>query len=116
MTTEFGFIGHCFNEEKNHDKIWGYFYRPTPADSSRPSWMQPTKQYGWNVVIFWARRGKAMQFKADTSGSELDKLVRSKLKKGYEKISEKRFLEIWPSFIQECEEKLMWDVLAGKVK
>lgn len=112
MSTEFGFIGWCNDPAENHDKIWGYFYRPTDTTQSR--WI--TKQYGWNVVVFWARRGKAMKFKADTSGSELDKLVRSKLKKGYERITEHKFLEIWPSFIQECEEKLMWDVLAGKVK
>lgn len=113
MTTEFGFVGHCFDPAENHDKIWGYFYRPTERTSD---WWVPTKARGWNVVVFWARRGKAMQFKADVSGHELDKLVRSKMKKGYEQIDEKRFFEIWPSFIQECEEKLMWDVLAGKVK
>jgi hypothetical protein len=114
MTTEFGFIGWMNNPAENHDKIWGYFYRPTDTSSSPRRWI--TKQYGWNVVTFWARRGKAMQFKADVSGDALDKLVRSKLGKGYEQINEKKFLEIWPSFIQECEEKLMWDVLAGRVK
>lgn len=111
MSTEFGFIGWCHDPDENHDKIWGYFYRPTDTTGR---WV--TKQFGWNVVVFWARRGKAMQFKSDISGSNLDKLVRSKLNKGYSKITEQRFLEIWPSFIQECEEKLMWDVLAGKVK
>jgi len=110
MNTEFGFIGWCYNATENHDKIWGYFYRPTKQ------WDWATKESGTNVVIFWARRGKAMQFKADVSGYELDKLVRSKLKKDYDKISDQKFLEIWPTFIQECEEKLMWDVLAGKVK
>jgi len=116
MTTEFGFVGWCNDPAENHDKIWGYFYRPTVVDESAPYWSKPTKDRGWNVVVCGARRGKAMQFKADTSGHELDKLVRSKLKKGYGKINDTRFLEIWPSFIQECEEKLMWDVLAGKVK
>lgn len=114
MSTEFGFIGHCFDPKENHDKIWGYFYRPT--DITGPAWARPTKQRGWNIVIFWARRGKSMQFKADISGHELDKLVNSKLRKGYVRINESKFLDIWPTFIQECEEKLMWDVLAGKVK
>lgn len=112
METSFGFIGWC--KEDNHDKVWGYFYRPTPeADGNR--WI--TKQYGWNCVIFWARRGKAMQFKADKTGTELDKLVRNKQNvKHYRSITPAKLFEIWPSFIQECEEKLMWDVLAGKVK
>jgi predicted DNA-binding WGR domain protein len=112
MSTEFGFVGWCNDPAENHDKIWGYFYRPTDTTGR----YGVSKSWGWNIVIFWARRGKAMQFKADTSGHELDKLVRSKLKKGYREITQQKFLEIWPSFIQECEEKLMWDVLAGKVK
>lgn len=112
MKTEFGFVGWCNDPAENHDKIWGYFYRPTDTTGQ----YGVSKYQGWNVVIFWARRGKAMQFKADTSGPELDKLIRSKLKKGYEKITQQKFLEIWPSFTKECEEKLMWDVLAGKVK
>jgi len=110
MQTEFGFVGWCHDPVENHDKIWGYFYRPT----KEYTWA--TKESGTHVVVFWARRGKAMQFKPDISGYELDKLALSKVRKGYNKISETKFLEIWPSFIQECEEKLMWDVLAGKVK
>ena len=68
------------------------------------------------MLCFWARRGKAMQFKADVTGYELDKLVQSKLKKGYERISQPKLFEIWPTFIVEAEGKLMWDVLSGKVK
>jgi len=114
MTTEFGFIGHCYNLQENHDKVWGYFLRPTPEAEGR-RWI--TKSDGWNCVIFWARRGRAMQFKPDKTGYELDKLARQKQdKKDYQRISSAKLLEIWPTFIQECEEKLMWDVLAGKVK
>lgn len=111
IENEFGWIGWC--KEDNHDKVWGYFYRPTTVETGR-HW--PAKSYGWNCCIFWARRGKAMQFKADTTGPELDKLVRTKVKKGYAKISQPRLFEIWPTFIEEAEAKLMWDVLAGKVK
>lgn len=57
-----------------------------------------------------------MQFKADTTGPELDKLVGSKLRKGYDRITTQKLFEIWPTFIEECESKLMWNVLAGKVK
>lgn len=112
MENKFGFIGWC--NEDNHDKVWGYFYRPTPAyDEAKTNnrlWIQR------NVCVFWARRGKAMQFKADTTGHHLTKLVESKLKKGYDAISENKLFEIWPTFIQEAEAKLMWEVLAGKIK
>jgi hypothetical protein len=57
-----------------------------------------------------------MQFKADKVTGELEKLVRTKLKKGYSKISQTKLFEIWPTFVTEAEGKLMWDVLAGKVK
>jgi hypothetical protein len=57
-----------------------------------------------------------MQFKGDITGYELEKLMRSKLKKGYEKIGEAKLMEIWPTFIADAEAKLMWDVLAGRVK
>lgn len=113
IENQFGFIGWC--NEDNHDKIWGYFYRPTDT-SVGTLWSKPTKAQGWNCCIFWARRGRAMQFKQDVTGRELDKLVNSKLKKGYERISQPKLFEIWPSFVEEAEGKLMWDILAGKVK
>lgn len=115
MLTEFGFIGHCFDPAENHDKIWGYFYRPTEGwnDPAIPAWRRPDR----NIVVFWARRGKGMQFKSDVESHDIkNKLVSSKIKKGYTRINEKKFFEIWPTFIQECEAKLMWDVLAGKIK
>ena len=113
IENEFGSILWC--NEDNHDKVWGYFLRPTAVTTSR--WGDyPTKNTGWNCCVFWARRGKAMQFKANVTGVELDKLVRSKQKKGYEKISQSKLFEIWPTFIEEAEGKLMWEVLAGNVK
>jgi hypothetical protein len=114
MEREYGFIGWC--NEANHDKIWGYFYRPTPDYPKWPFWQQLTKDRGWNVCVFWAARGKAIHFKADTSGAELDKLERSKLKKGYQGISRARLEEIWPTFGEESSEKLLVEILMGKVK
>lgn len=112
IENEFVFIG--WNQEGTSDKIWGYFLRPTPVDPTSNWWV--TKTRGYNCCIFWGRRGKAMQFKADVTGFELEKLTATKLKKGYVKITREKLLEIWPTFIQEAESKLMWDVLAGKIK
>lgn len=113
ISNEFKFIG--WNQEGTSDKIWGYFLRPgyEHGDSYR-GWGD--KDHLRNCCIFWGRRGKAMQFKADIVDYKLDNLKRSKLNKGYVAISEKRLLEIWPTFISEAEGKLMWEVLAGKVK
>lgn len=109
MSTEFGFIG--WNTVGTSDKIWGYFFRPTP-DRNPGAWKNEDR----NVVIFWAARGKAMRFKADIFSYELQKLQWSKVKKGYVDITEAKFLEIWPTFEAEKDEKLMWELMAGKVK
>ena len=104
--TSFGFIGWC--KEDIHDKVWGYFYRPTPNKAHR--------DYGGNCCIFWGRRGKAMQFKPDVTGYELEKLVNSKRKKGYVEITDAKLYQIWPSFTEEMELKLCVELLAGRVK
>ena len=112
MSIEGEFVEILWCNEGTHDKVWGYFLRPTtliPGEYQR-------KHHGWNCCIFWGRRGKAMQFKARVTGYDLEKLVRSKQEKGYEKISEEKLFEIWPAFIEEAEGKLMWEVLAGNVK
>jgi hypothetical protein len=113
METSFGFIGWC--KEDNHDKVWGYFYRPTDV-GNKMFYPWPTKEYGWNCCIFWGRRGKAMQFKADVTGSDLNKLVSTKLRKGYNQINQSKLIEIWPTFDEEMTMKLTFEVLAGKVK
>jgi hypothetical protein len=115
MTTkfEFGYIGWC--KEGSHDKIWGYFYRPSPeyeAAKNTPVWSIPVR----NVCVFWGRRGKALQFKANTTGYDLYRLEESKSKKGYTEINEKILTEIWTTFASEAELKLSFEVLAGNVK
>jgi len=108
---KFGFIG--WNCEGTSDKIWGYFYRPTPA-AAADRWID--KNHGWNCCKFWGRRGKAMQFQQDVTGYELTRLVDTKVNKGYVRINQDKLFKIWPTFIQEAEAKLMWEILAGKVK
>jgi len=112
IENKFGFIG--WSTEGTSDKIWGFFFRPT--SNVHVSRYYPN--HGQNVVVFWGRRGKAMQFKGDVYGWDLEKLRDSKLdpRKGYKEIDEAKLMVIWPNFIEEAEAKLMWDVLAGKVK
>jgi hypothetical protein len=118
MNFEYGFIGHCFDATENHDKIWGYFFRSSGTNNW--SWKGGTNwaNEGRNIVIFWGRRGKAMQFKPDVySVYDTEKLKNSKMdKKGYIEITEQRLMEIWPSFKDEAEMKLSLEVLSGRVK
>ena len=114
MTFNFGFIGWCKDEEENHDKIWGYFFRPSPEwEENKRHW---NGNEGRNVCIFWGRRGKAMQFKPDWGGWELDRLVASKKKKGYVEINSSQLIAIWPTFDAEASVKLSFEVLVGNVK
>lgn len=115
IENKFGFIG--WSTEGTSDKIWGFFFRPTSENpTAYRSYWRPND--GQNVVVFWGRRGKAMQFKADVYGYALERLRDSKTdpRKGYKEIDEAKLMVIWPNFIEEAEAKLMWDVLAGKVK
>jgi hypothetical protein len=102
---EYGFIG--WNTEGTSDKVWGYFLRP--IDRSKP-W-SPRQ----HVVVFWAKRGKAMRFKPDFVGTPLNRLVGTKINDGYVSISSNKLYEIWPDFVQSAKEKLMFEVLAGKI-
>lgn len=111
MTPEFGFIGWCCDD--NHDKIWGYFFRDhNIEDSVRPWYLIPYR----NVCIFWGRRGRAMQFKSSVCDVELVKLTQTKENKGYVKIYKNKLFEIWPTFQEEMESKLIVEILSGKIK
>ena len=114
-TPEFGFVG--WNTEGTSDKVWGFFFRPTPKIDEIQDHYRWNRNWNRNVVVFWGRRGgTAMQFKAGVYGDDLETLMRSKLKKGYTKIDQPKLMNIWPCFIAEAEAKLMWAVLAGTVK
>ena len=113
IANQFAFIGWC--QEGTSDKVWGYFLRPTPPENLWGHTI-PGRHLGSNCCIFYGRRGKAMRFKGDVVTLDLLGLRDSKLRKGYREISEAKLFEIWPNFIEEAEAKLMWEVLAGKVK
>jgi hypothetical protein len=110
----FRFIGWCNeidNAGKKHDKIWGYFDNGEPEKNS---WGDATQK----VYIFWGARGKknTIHFKEDILTTDLTKLRDQKIyKKGYAKISEEQLLKVWPTFFEDTEMKLCFDVLANRV-
>ena len=119
MDFEFGWIGWYEDKEENSDKIWGFFYRPTPEydeymkkpSSNRWGWSIPDR----NICYFWGRRGKAMQFKAGMASEALSK-ARGKSSKGYDSINKSKLMTIWPTFEEEAKVKLSFEVLVGNVK
>ena len=91
--------------EKGSDKVWGYFYVSTNSDKL---WVS-----GDPVFVFWGARGKALQLKEHALSDELLNLKRSKHRKGYEQISDDKFLKLCPNFYKEVDEKLVFAILAG---
>lgn len=78
--------------EGNHDKLWGVLKSAN----------------GNTFYNFWCRRGATMQFKKVDSPA-----YRHKEKKGYKQITPDKLDEIYPTFMQEAEMKLVFANLSG---
>ena len=57
----------------------------------------------WSLFQTSAVREKVGRLATGTSGS-------------MKNISQEKLFQIWPTFIEEAEGKLMWEILAGKIK
>lgn len=82
--------------EGSHDKLWGV--------------LKSTQVEGV-FYNFWGRRGKKPQFKQTRDPSYYHKE-----RKGYQQVSEKKLLEIFPDFFNETEMALVFDSMAGKIR
>jgi hypothetical protein len=100
-----GWAGWC--KEGTSDKVWGYFAYDQEQDA-------PLKRDG-TYYIFWAGRGKKMNFK-QASLSECQRVTHTKQKKYDPLYTHAKLLSIWPTFDDEVEQRLCYCVLAGKVK
>jgi len=96
------FVG--WNNSKGHDKVWGYFYFGENQKFLKES---------TTVYVFWGARGKSLSIKQHETGKKLYSLHWSKESKGYNQITSGRFLEIFPTFYQQIEDKLTFAILAG---
>jgi len=79
-------------KEGTSDKLWGVL----------------KSEHGEVYYNFWCRRGSMMQFKRVYSPEYYHKQ-----KKGYVQITPEKLDEIYPTFMQEAEMKLMFANLAG---
>lgn len=92
-------IGHCYDPQENHDKVWGAIYLDNPIT------------WGCRVLTFWGRRGKKLQTKLANNNRDLDKLINSKENKGYKGIHKDRLDEVYPEFESDLEKTAMWEML-----
>lgn len=94
------FIGWC--NEDNHDKVWGVIYLEKPP--SITVWGNQSVK----CVSFWGRRGKKLQTKMVFDDWELEKLIRSKTKKGYQEVDTNKLNEVYPEFEQDLSKTAFW--------
>lgn len=94
----YNFIGWC--KEGSSDKVW------VCIQLNGDRW-------GGSFVTVWGRRGKKLQHKViDHSSSwDMEKLVNSKHKKGYNKIDPDQLAQVYPEFVQDLEQTTVWALL-----
>ena len=92
---EYNFIGWC--KEDNHDKVWVCIQ----LDGDH---------WGGSFATVWGRRGKKLQHKVidHASSWDMEKLVNSKYKKGYSKISKESLNTVYPEFESDLEQTAFW--------
>jgi predicted DNA-binding WGR domain protein len=99
----FEFIGWC--QEDNHDKVWGVIV--LERDINKYVYYPDHK-----ICVFWGRRGKKLQTKISTeSQRDINKLIGSKTKKGYDRINLENLHKVYPEFQQDLEQTAFWSML-----
>ncbi len=91
-------IGWC--KEDNHDKVW------VCIQLNGDRW-------GGSYATIWGRRGKKLQHKVIDHSSEWDmeKLIDSKRKKGYNTIDRDELGKVYPEFENDLEATALWAML-----
>lgn len=94
----FLFIG--WMQEGKSDKVWGVIA------------LEGDKWNG-NCITFWGRRGKKLSTLASRNDYELEKLVTTKRRKGYDKVNQDKLDDVYPEFKDDLEKTAMWAILTS---
>lgn len=95
---DYKFIGWC--KEGTSDKVW------VVIQLSGDHW-------GGSFATVWGRRGRVLQHKVidHSSDWDMEKLINSKTKKGYNKIQPEFLNEVYPEFAEDLEKIGIWAAL-----
>lgn len=93
-------IGHC----AYGNRIWGWFY-----DRSRER-----QQCNY---CFWATIGKSISFTkyAHHNTSAINFIQLRKIQNKYDPITIEELIKVWPNFMQDLQNKFIWDKLSEKI-
>lgn len=95
-------VGHCFDPDANHDKIWGYM-----------------KTASGGVYTFWAGRGKPIQFKRFDYAWQAEEVKNKKEERRNDPYRERTVDEmniLWPEFNEHLESCYAMAKLSGKIR
>ena len=102
---QYEFIG--WNNEDGHDKVWGVIVLERNIN-------QYVYDSSHEVVYFWGRRGKKLQTKISVeSQRDINKLISSKTKKGYDKVNMDELNRVYPEFETDLHQTAFWATLKG---
>ena len=103
----FEWIGWCNDPVDNHDKVWGIIV----LERGINKYIEDSHH---KVVFFWGRRGKKLQTKISIeSQRNLNKLMDSKIKKGYVVVDKDKLDKVYPEFQTDLEQTAFWSTLKG---
>lgn len=98
---EFLYIGWNNSTDSDgtkHDKVWAAF------------------KAGNAYYAAWGKRGKTVSFKKHDSSYTLDSVMRRKMKESYHEVDAFQLFSIFPHFREEVESRLLFCILANKIK
>lgn len=90
----------------NSDKIWGAVLIKTT--STRPGFWSETPEVIGVWMIFWGRRGRALQTEPMTSRDMHHAHFQKKLDKGYQRVARNKLKQVYPEFQDDLEKTTMW--------
>ena len=98
----------CWYRKDNSDKIWGaVLVNPMPL----PLLLQEYSYVYGVWMIFWGRRGRALQTKLTEPMTDRDMEhdhFQKKLDKGYRRVARNKLDQVYPEFQTDLERTTMW--------
>ena len=93
----------------NSDKIWGAVLIKTTG--TRPGFWSDSPEVIGVWMIFWGRRGRALQTKLTEPMTSRDMHrdhFQKKLDKGYQRVARNKLKQVYPEFQDDLEKTTMW--------
>ena len=102
---KYEFIGWC--QEGTSDKIWTVIQLRSNINEAK-YYLEAIDQY----AVVWGRRGRTLQTKVqECRNSEIQSLIRSKTKKGYEEVDAEKLDSVYPEFEEDLQKTAVWAML-----